>query len=148
MLARDSASNHSENGVDPGSGVNHITDASAGKVRPQIETGIGLVERASVLVNEPRLRISQYNGRVVLQDVQAAGQIVRFVNIVSRRPLEILSPGSHEQIVIVVRQADVLAAAIVPNSWVLGGIGPANRLGLVGRGIIRDDQLKIGIALS
>ena len=91
--------------------------------------------------------VRQYDARVLIERVNAALEQVAAVQVIGGRPLEVLSARLLHHEVVVRRKADIPGLADVANPGILLPVTAADVRGAVGRGVIRDDQLEILIAL-
>jgi hypothetical protein len=92
--------------------------------------------------------VAENNVWVFVERRNATSEQVAAVQIVVGGPLEILTAGLAKDEVVVRAETDVAGLANVPDSRILGRISAADLFGLVRRGIVRDNQLKVGETLT
>jgi hypothetical protein len=112
--------------------------------------GQGVVKSSddrSCLVDDGHVRMAEDNVRVFVERRNATSEQVAAVQVVMGGPLEVLPAGLAKDEVVVRVETDVAGLADVPDSRVLGRISAADLFGPVRRGIVRDDQLKVGKTL-
>src|SRR5262245_38029890 len=126
-------------------------DASEALRRPRRVRCQRVLER---LRNVARLVDRRFPGvsknylRVRVERVDAAPQQVAAVQVVGSRPLEQFAARLLEHEVVVRGEADVARLADVADPGVLLAVATADIGGAVGRGVVRDDQLEILVALA
>ena len=86
--------------------------------------------------------------RVLVERINAVLQQVTSIQVVIGRPLEQLAPGLLDDEVVVRGKSDVARLTNIADPGVLLLVATADVRGAIGRGVIRDDQLKILVALA
>jgi len=97
----------------------------------------------AVLVDGRRPGVRQRDLRSGVQCLDAALEQVRRVQVVVRGPLEVLSAGLPDHVGVVEGGAAVPRVPHVADPGVTRRVGTRDRLGGVGRGVVRDDQLEV-----
>src|SRR5579859_5802380 len=91
--------------------------------------------------------VTQNNRMILVERFNATLQEFGSIDVIMRRPLEVLALAKLKDIIPISRCANVLGGSVVANARVLGRIGPADTLGPIRRGIVGNQQLEVRTGL-
>src|SRR5271170_6431387 len=92
--------------------------------------------------------MGQHDLGAPVESLHATLEKLPTVQVIVGRPLKETPSGNVDDKVVVWRRSDVARLAEVANPLVLALVVPAQLGGVVGRRVVRDDDLKVFIALS